>query len=83
MDLKATEFRKHLFQVLDSALRGETVEICYKGSKLRLSAPPAGDRLSRAVRRHSLMVPSQSIVESDGQLMAELDARWASDDAAL
>ena len=77
MELKATEFRKNLFQVLDSALHGETVEIIYKGSKLRLAPPPQKQsRLSRMVKRGTLLVDPDSIVESDPELMAEFEAIW-------
>ena len=78
MELKATEFRKNLFQVLDSALHGETVEIIYKGSKLRLAPPQLQkqSRLSRMVKREGLLVDPESIVESDPELMAEFEAEW-------
>ncbi|HEY3826158.1 MAG TPA: hypothetical protein VGL82_16445 [Bryobacteraceae bacterium] len=81
--MTATALRKNLFQVLERALRGETVEIDYKGSKLRLVPPSAGSKLSRAIRRHTLLVDPQSIVESDPVLMAELESRWNQDDKAL
>lgn len=77
MELKATQFRKHLFQVLDLALRGEAIEIDYKGSKLKLSAPQGGSKLARAVRRKALQVDPQSIVESDAGLMSEFETVWA------
>jgi hypothetical protein len=37
-----TVMRKNLFQVLDRAIQGDTVEIVYKGSKVRLPAPSDG-----------------------------------------
>jgi len=75
--------RKNLFKVLDRALQGETVEILYKGSKLRVTAPSAGSKLARAVRRNALLVDPQSIVESDSALMADLGRQWKQDDKAL
>ena len=81
--MTATVMRKNLFQVLDRALQGETVEIVYKGAKVRVVAPAAGSKLSRAVRRHALLVDPQSIVESDSSLMADLDRQWKQDDKAL
>jgi hypothetical protein len=81
--------RKELFHVLDRALQGETVEVVYKGSTLRVTAPADGSKLARAVRRHALLVDPQSIVESDTALMADLEHqwdhehRWDHDDKAL
>jgi hypothetical protein len=83
VELTATNLRKDLFKVLDRALRGESVEIIYKGSRLRLSSPPAGSKLAGAVRRHALRVDPQSIVESDATLMRDLEKRWKRDDRAL
>ena len=83
MELNATEFRKDLFKVLDRALHGEPVEIAYKGSKIRLVAPQAKSKLAGAIRRHALLVDPQSIVESDPDLMADLERRWVRDDKSL
>jgi antitoxin (DNA-binding transcriptional repressor) of toxin-antitoxin stability system len=81
--MTATVMRKNLFHVLDRALQGETVEIVYKGSTVRVIAPSDGSKLSRAVRRHALLVDPQSIVESDSALMADLEHQWKQDDRAL
>lgn len=83
VEITATNLRKNLFKVLDRALHGESVEITYKGSKLRLTAPQGGSKLAGAVRRHALRVDPQSIVESDGSLMADLQKRWKRDDKTL
>jgi antitoxin (DNA-binding transcriptional repressor) of toxin-antitoxin stability system len=83
MELKATEFRKDLFKVLDRALQGEPVEINYKGSKLRIVPPPGGSKLAGAVRRHALLVDPQSIVESDVNLMADFEVQWKQGDKDL
>lgn len=72
VELTATNLRKNLFKILDRALQGESVEIMYKGSKLRLAPPPGGSSLAGAVRRHALGVDPRSIVESDSSLMADL-----------
>ena len=81
--MTATVMRKNLFNVLDRAIQGETVEIAYKGSTLRVVTPSDGSKLARAVRRHALLVDPQSIVESDNALMADLDHQWSEDDKAL
>ena len=83
MSVTATDFRKHMFQVLERAVQGETVEITWKGSKLCLSHPQGGSKLSRAVKRKALLVTPDSIVESDAGLMSELEKKWAQDDASL
>ncbi len=82
-ELTATNLRKHLFEVLDQAIRGEAVEITYKGSKLRLAPTQNASKLARAVRRSTLLVNPDSIVESDTELMAELEKRWRKDDETL
>ena len=81
--MTATVMRKNLFQVLDRAIQGETVEIVYKGSKVRVTSPASGSKLARAVRRHALVVDPQSIVESEAGLMADLERQWKQDDKAL
>ena len=83
METNATEFRRNLFQLMDRAMQGELVEISWRGAKLRLSPPPGGSKLARAVRRHALRVDPGSIVESDPKLMAELSRGWKRDDVRL
>jgi antitoxin (DNA-binding transcriptional repressor) of toxin-antitoxin stability system len=83
LDVKPTQFRKRMFEILDLAAHGEPVEITYKGAKLTLSAQPNGSKLARAVRRNALQVDPQSIVESDGGLMGELQAAWSKSDKEL
>ncbi len=75
MSVTATQLRKDLYQTLDRAIQGESVEISYKGATILLQ-PAAGSKLSRAVRRPTLLVNPDAIVESDGDLMAELEQKW-------
>jgi prevent-host-death family protein len=82
-ELTATNFRKHLFEVLDQAVRGEVVEITYKGSKLRLAPTQNTSKLARAGRRPTLLEDFESIVESDPELMEKLEQRWHRDDKDL
>jgi hypothetical protein len=81
--ITATNFRKHMFEVLERAVDGETVEITWKGSKLLLTHPQGSSKLTRAVRRKALLVPPESIVESDAGLMDEFEKKWARDDQDL
>jgi hypothetical protein len=83
MEVKATQFRKNLFEVLDHAVHGEPVEITYKGARLLLSAPARGSKLAGAVRRNALLVDPDSIVNSDTGLMADLEHAWDKSDKAL
>lgn len=83
MSVTATDFRKHMFETLERAVSGEPVEITWKGSRLRLTHQQGGSKLARAVRRPVLLVPPESIVESDAGLMAELEKQWSQDDPAL
>jgi hypothetical protein len=82
-DVKATKFRKHLFEILDLAIHGEQVGISYKGSRVMLSVPPGESKLARAVRRNALLVDPESIVSSDAGLMGELEHSWAESDKTL
>lgn len=83
MEVTATNFRKHLFEILDQSLNGESVEVTYKGSRIRLTVPQKGSKLSRLVRRNTLRVPADSIVESDKNFMKELEKSWAKSDRQL
>jgi hypothetical protein len=82
-DLKATKFRKHLFEILDLAIHGESVGISYKGSMVMLSLPPGESKLARAVRRNALVVDPESIVSSDTDLVSEFEQAWAKSDQSL
>jgi hypothetical protein len=83
MDVKATQFRKHMFKILDLAIHGEAVEITYKGARLTLSSPPSGSKLAHAVRRNALLVDPESIVKTDAGLMADLETAWMKSDREL
>lgn len=83
MELTATAFRKNLFQTLDQALGGEPVAITYRGHRLQLTPVSSTSKLSRAIRRPTFLVDPDSIVDSDQELMKELEAKWAAEDAEL
>ena len=76
MRLKATEFRKNLFAVLEKALAGEAVEVVYKGSSLRISGAGASSKLARAKRQDYFLCDPDSIVSSDKELLAEFEKQW-------
>jgi hypothetical protein len=82
-ELKATKFRKHLFEILDRAVHGEQVGVSYKGALVMLSLQAGESKLARAVRRNALIVHPESIVNSDAALMSEFQHAWAEDDGTL
>ena len=75
MAVSATQLRKDLFQTLDRALQGETIDVSYKGETILLK-PKSGARLAKLVRRDTLMVNPDLIVESDRSLLVELEHKW-------
>ena len=78
MAVTATQLRKQLFRTLDRAVQGETVEIIYKGTTILLKTTGIS-RLTRAVRRPTILVNPDELVESDANLMTELKQKWAKD----
>ena len=79
MTLTATQFRKDLFKVLEKVLAGETVEVAYKGSAIRVSPRGTTSKLARARRQNTLLCDPQEIVNSNSKLMAEFEAEWRKD----
>jgi antitoxin (DNA-binding transcriptional repressor) of toxin-antitoxin stability system len=75
----ATEFRKRLFPVLERALRGETIEVVYRGAIVKLVPGQSASKLARAKRQHALLCDPDSIVHTDRALMAELEAERRKD----
>jgi len=73
MAYTATEFRKHLFSVLERVAQGETVEVTYKASVIRLSAQQTTSKLARAKRQNTLLVDPDDIVHSDPDLLQQID----------
>jgi hypothetical protein len=79
MTMNATALRRNLFAALEKALGGETVEIEYKGARIRLAVERPGSKLARAKRQNTLLVDPRSIVHSDPELLKELEAEWERD----
>lgn len=82
MAVTATQFRKELFVTLDRAVQGETVEILYKGTTILLKTA-ATSKLARAIRRPTILVNPDELVESDANLMTELEQKWAEEPETL
>ena len=83
MTYTATEFRKNLFSLLERVARGETVEVSYKATVIRLSAEGMTSKLARAKRQHALLVHPDSIVHSDDQLVSDIEREASNDWAEL
>jgi antitoxin (DNA-binding transcriptional repressor) of toxin-antitoxin stability system len=77
VSVTATQLRKDLFQTLDKAVQGESVEVIYKGVTITLTAKGSGSKLARAVRRPTMLVSPDAMVESNADLMADLESKWA------
>ena len=79
MSMSATELRKNLFTVLERVVAGETVDIVYKGSAVRITASGSSTKLSRAKRRDTLLCDPDAIVHSDPVLLKKMEAEWTKD----
>ncbi|HEX3681530.1 MAG TPA: hypothetical protein VHU83_03235 [Bryobacteraceae bacterium] len=79
MKCTATQLRKTLFTALDKAATGEPLEVVYKGHTFRIVPEQSGSKLSRAKRQNTLLVPPESIADSDPELLAEMEAEWEED----
>jgi antitoxin (DNA-binding transcriptional repressor) of toxin-antitoxin stability system len=64
---------------LERALHGETVEVTYKGSAVKLVPAQRASKLARAKRQHALVGDPDSIIRSDARTMAEMEAAWRED----
>jgi antitoxin (DNA-binding transcriptional repressor) of toxin-antitoxin stability system len=81
MAITASDFRKNLFRLLDRAIRGEPVDVEYKGVRLKVSAlSPTTTKRSRLKKRDILLVPPDDIVSSD---TAEMEREWDQEDQEL
>ncbi|MEO8026857.1 MAG: hypothetical protein ABI823_10300 [Bryobacteraceae bacterium] len=79
----ATQLRKELFTTLDRVTAGESVEISYKGTTIKLVSTAGSSKLSRAKRQHALLVDPDTIVGSDRDLQSSLEQKWAEDATKL
>jgi antitoxin (DNA-binding transcriptional repressor) of toxin-antitoxin stability system len=79
MTVTATEFRKNLFALLEQVVRGETIEVRYKGSSVRIAPASSGSKLARAKRQPALLCDPDAIVHSDPKLLARMESAWSKD----
>jgi hypothetical protein len=77
--LTATEFRKNLFGVLERALRGETIEVQYKGATVKLVPAHPASKLARAKRQHALLCEPDAIIHGGKAVISSMEAGWRQD----
>jgi prevent-host-death family protein len=63
MTITATQFRRQLFEMLERALKGETVEITHHGRSFQLVPKERQSKLARLVK-HDVLVGSLEEVET-------------------
>jgi antitoxin (DNA-binding transcriptional repressor) of toxin-antitoxin stability system len=76
MKVTATEFRKNMFQLVDSVLRGELVEIMYKGRLVRLMPEEKTGKMSRLVPRDTINGTPEDLERAQRELDDEMRAAW-------
>ena len=80
MSVTATQFRKDLFTLMEQvSSKGEPLEILYKGSKLKLIPVQSTSKLSRLKPQDLFLCDPESIIQTDPELMAEMEAAWEED----
>jgi antitoxin (DNA-binding transcriptional repressor) of toxin-antitoxin stability system len=82
MTVKATDFRKNLFQLVERALNGELIEIVYKNRTIRLAPTEPRSKMGRLVRRDTLnCTPNEfdhAVRAQDDEMRREWEQKWQS-----
>jgi hypothetical protein len=65
--------------LLEQVVLGETIEVRYKGSAVRIAPASSGSKLARAKRQKTLLIDPDAIVHSDRKLLAEMESAWRKD----
>lgn len=78
MKVTSTEFRKNLFQFFERVLRGELIEIAYKGNLIRLVPEGQPGKLSRLVQRDTINGTPKDLERAQRELDEEMTAAWES-----
>ena len=75
--MTATELRKKLFPMLDSAAGGSPVEFSYKGKRMRIVAEAGGTSKLARLRPQSYTIVSEREMESAAEdLKDQMQAGW-------
>ena len=81
MTVTITKLRQHLFQFVDRALEGETVEFTYKGHRIRVVPEREASKLSRLAGQP--VVSPTGLARAGKKLQREMEAEWKKDWAEL
>jgi antitoxin (DNA-binding transcriptional repressor) of toxin-antitoxin stability system len=76
MAITPTEFRKNVFQFLQRALDGETIEIEQKGQVVQLVPKIRRSKLDRLVRRDILACAPEELEQVQRELSENLRLEW-------
>ena len=72
MKVSTTEFRKDLFQIMDRVLKGELVEVIHKGNVIRLTPPAPQSKMSRLLKRDTLICSPDQLEKARRELQDEM-----------
>ena len=78
MKVTATEFRKNIFQLLESAINGEAVNVSHKGRTLKLVPEEQPSKLSRLTKRNILVGTPEEVDQALADLKKQGQQGWAS-----
>lgn len=82
MHISVTEFRRHLFKYVDSAISGAEVTVVSKGRRVKLAPDDTpGSKLSRVTPLD--LVEAQPSSDSSASLQEEMTRAWERDWSTL
>ena len=76
MTITATELRKKLFPMLDSAAGGNPVEFSYKGKQMKIVTEMGTSKLARLRPQSYTIVSEQEMELAAEDLKSQMDAEW-------
>jgi antitoxin (DNA-binding transcriptional repressor) of toxin-antitoxin stability system len=76
MKVTATEFRKNVFQLLESAINGEAVDVSHKGRTIRLLPEEQPSKVSRLSKRNILVGSAEEVDRSLESLNEQSQKDW-------
>jgi hypothetical protein len=78
--LTISQFRKNLFQLVESAAKGEQVEFVHRGTRFRLVMPdqPPGNKLSRITPLATDLIvgTAEEFEEAHAKMTEEIGRDW-------
>lgn len=79
--MKATDFQKNLFALLEKAAKGDPVFIEHEGVSFRLQAVSGASKGARSMKREAILGDAKALNASDKDLMAHLKMKWAKENS--